>query len=61
MAVPMRPYQLVALAIEESVKASVAKFNAEELITKRENAKDVIAQVKRTILTANNIDVLNIS
>ena len=61
MAVPMRPYQLVALAIEESVKASVAKFNAEELIAKRENAKDVIAQVKRTILTANNIDVLNIS
>ncbi|MFL6322003.1 MAG: prohibitin family protein, partial [Nitrososphaeraceae archaeon] len=36
--------RIIAPTIQESVKASVAKFNAEELITKRETAKAVIAQ-----------------
>ena len=52
--------RVISPTIQESVKASVAKFNAEELITKRENAKDVIAQAIRTTLAANNIDVQNI-
>ena len=42
--------RVISPTIQESVKASVAKFNAEELITKRENAKDVIAQAIRTTL-----------
>src|SRR5918912_3163578 len=33
--------RIMAPTIQESVKASVAKFNAEELITKRETAKAV--------------------
>jgi prohibitin 2 len=52
--------RVISPTIQESVKASVAKFNAEELVTKRENAKDVIAQAMRTTLAANNIDVQNI-
>ena len=52
--------RVISPTIQESVKASVAKFNAEELITKRENAKDVIAQAIRTTLVANNIVVQNI-
>jgi len=36
--------RIIAPTIQESVKASVAKFNAEELITKRATAKAVIAQ-----------------
>ena len=52
--------RVISPTIQESVKASVAKFNAEELITKRENAKDVIAQAILTTLAANNIDVQNI-
>jgi prohibitin 2 len=52
--------RVISPTIQESVKASVAKFNAEELITKRENAKDVIAQAIRTTLAANNIMVQNI-
>src|ERR1041384_4271971 len=39
--------RIIAPTIQESVKASVAKFNAEELITKRETAKAVIAQAIR--------------
>jgi prohibitin 2 len=35
--------RIIAPTIQESVKASVAKFNAEELITKRAIAKAVIA------------------
>jgi prohibitin 2 len=52
--------RVISPTIQESVKASVAKFNAEELITKRETAKDVIAQAIRTTLAANNIVVQNI-
>jgi len=52
--------RVISPTIQESVKASVAKFNAEELITKRETAKDVIAQAIRTTLSANNIMVQNI-
>jgi hypothetical protein len=36
--------RIIAPTIQESVKASVAKFNAEELITKRATAKAVIAE-----------------
>ena len=39
--------RVISPTIQESVKASVAKFNAEELITKRETAKSVIANAIR--------------
>ena len=38
----------------------MAKFNAEELVTKRETAKGVIAQAIRNTLTSNNILVENV-
>src|ERR1043166_7460971 len=49
--------RIIAPTIQESVKASVAKFNAEELITKRDTAKAVIAQAIRNTLSARNITV----
>jgi prohibitin 2 len=49
--------RIIAPTIQESVKASVAKFNAEELITKRAIAKAVIAQAISNSLTARNIVV----
>ena len=49
--------RIIAPTIQESVKASVAKFNAEELITKRATAKAVIAQAISNTLTARNIVV----
>ena len=47
--------RIIAPTIEESVKASVAKFNAEELITKRATVKGVIAQTISRTLFARNI------
>ena len=41
-------------------KPASAKFNAEELVTKRETAKGVIAQAIRNTLTSNNILVENV-
>ena len=52
--------RVISPTIQESVKASVAKFNAEELITKRETAKGVIAQTIRNTLSSNNIQVENV-
>jgi regulator of protease activity HflC (stomatin/prohibitin superfamily) len=52
--------RVISPTIQESVKASVAKFNAEELITKREIVKNVISQTIRTTLAANNLDVQNV-
>ena len=52
--------RVISPTIQESVKASVAKFNAEELVTKRETAKGVIAQAIRNTLTSNNILVENV-
>ena len=49
--------RIIAPTIQESVKASVAKFNAEELITKRETAKGVIADTIRNTLSQRNIVV----
>jgi len=49
--------RIIAPTIQESVKASVAKFNAEELITKRETAKGVIADTIRKTLSERNIIV----
>ncbi len=49
--------RIIAPTIQESVKASVAKFNAEELITKRETAKGVIAEAIRNTLSHRNIVV----
>src|SRR5206468_2367595 len=46
--------------IQEAVKASVAKFNAEELITKRATAKSVIANAIRSTLAANDIQSQNV-
>jgi regulator of protease activity HflC (stomatin/prohibitin superfamily) len=52
--------RIIAPTIQESVKASVAKFNAEELITKRVTAKAVIAQAIRNTLSHRNILVENL-
>jgi prohibitin 2 len=49
--------RIIAPTIQESVKASVAKFNAEELITKRATAKALIAQTISNTLSARNIVV----
>jgi prohibitin 2 len=49
--------RIIAPTIQESVKASVAKFNAEELITKRATAKAVIAESIAKTLSARNIIV----
>jgi len=52
--------RVISPTIQESVKASVAKFNAEELITKRETAKSVIADAIRSTLSKDNIQVQNV-
>ena len=49
--------RVIAPTIQESVKASVAKYNAEELITKRAIVKDVIANAIRTSLSLKDIVV----
>jgi prohibitin 2 len=49
--------RIIAPTIQESVKASVAKFNAEELITKRETAKGVIADAISNTLSHRDIVV----
>ena len=49
--------RIIAPTIQESVKASVAKFNTEELITKRATAKAVIAETIANTLSARNIVV----
>lgn len=49
--------RIIAPTIQEAVKASVAKFDAEELITKREIAKGVIAEAIRNTLSARDIIV----
>jgi prohibitin 2 len=52
--------RVISPTIQESVKASVAKFNAEELITKRETAKSVIADAIRNTLSRDNVEVQNV-
>jgi regulator of protease activity HflC (stomatin/prohibitin superfamily) len=52
--------RVISPTIQESVKASTAKFNAEELITKRATAKSVIANAIRSTLAANNIQTQNV-
>src|SRR5437867_6601746 len=52
--------RVISPTIQEAVKASVAKFNAEELITKRATAKSVIANAIRNTLSSNNIQVQNV-
>src|ERR671939_230071 len=49
--------RIIAPTIQESVKASVAKFNAEQLVTNRETAKATIAQAISGTLSARNIVV----
>ena len=49
--------RIIAPTIQESVKASVAKFNAEELITKRALAKALIAQTIGNTLSTRDIVV----
>ncbi len=49
--------RVIAPTIQESVKASVAKYDAEELITKRAIVKDVIANTIRNSLSAKDIVV----
>ena len=52
--------RVISPTIQEAVKASVAKFNAEELITKRATAKSVIANAIRSTLAANDIQTQNV-
>lgn len=47
--------RLIAPTIQESVKASVAKFDAEQLITNRESAKATIAEAISKTLSTRNI------
>src|SRR5919204_2985220 len=47
--------RIIAPTIQESVKSSVAKFNAEQLVTNRETAKATIAQAISRTLSARNI------
>jgi prohibitin 2 len=49
--------RIIAPTIQESVKASVAKFDAEQLITQRALAKAAIAQTIRNTLSARDITV----
>jgi prohibitin 2 len=49
--------RIIAPTIQESVKESVAKFNAEELITKRATAKAEIAESIANTLAAGNVIV----
>lgn len=53
--------RMIAPAIQEVVKASTAKFNAEELITRREAVKDTIQQGLFDRLNARGIVVEQIS
>ena len=46
--------RIIAPTIQDSVKASVAKFNAEELIPKRATAKAVIAKTIADTLGARS-------
>jgi len=52
--------RVISPTIQESVKASVAKFNAEDLITKRETAKSVIANAISNTLSKNDIQTQNV-
>src|SRR3989475_7337027 len=49
--------RIIAPTIQESVKASVAKFDAEQLITNRESAKSTIADAISKTLSTRNIMV----
>ena len=53
--------RVIVPAIQESVKQVTARFNAEELITKREQVKNEIEEQIRTRLAAYNIAVDTIS
>lgn len=53
--------RLIDPAIQESVKATTAKFTAEELITKREDVKQQIQAMLTTRLAPNGIVVENFS
>jgi regulator of protease activity HflC (stomatin/prohibitin superfamily) len=53
--------RVIAPAVQEIVKASTAKFNAEELITQREIVRDQIEQALRNKMETRNIVVESIS
>lgn len=52
---------IITPAIQEAVKASTAKYTAEELITKREEVKDVMVTILRERLSSNFITVSDVS
>jgi len=54
--------RIIAPAIQEAVKATTAKFTAEELITKRENVKEMIKNslAERLIIRGIIVDEFNI-
>jgi hypothetical protein len=52
--------RVVSSTNQELVKASVAKFNTEELITKRQTARGIIAQAIGNTPSSNNIQVKNV-
>jgi len=53
--------RVIAPAVQEIVKATTAKFNAEELITQRETVRDQIEQALKTRMESRNIVVESIS
>lgn len=52
---------IITPAIQEAVKASTAKYTAEELITKREDVKAAIYDILRERLSGNYINVSEVS
>jgi regulator of protease activity HflC (stomatin/prohibitin superfamily) len=52
---------VIAPAVQELVKATTAKFNAEELITQRETVRDQIEQAIKSKMQSRNILVESIS
>lgn len=47
--------------LQEAVKTATARYNAEELITKRREVKDAIAEYVRERLAASNLSVTDLS
>jgi regulator of protease activity HflC (stomatin/prohibitin superfamily) len=58
-----RDYQkrLIDPAIQEAVKAATARFNAEELITKRPEVRNAIIEDLVSRLSSQGIDIINVS
>ena len=54
-------HTIIDPVLQEAVKTATARYNAEELITKRREVKDAIADYVRERLTASNLTVTDLS